>query len=124
MKTKTDLAKVERVKKEVSRIKKLLNDLPKQTLDINMGLIDRAAFMKVALEDLERVMGDKGDDAYISTYQNGENQWGTKVSPEIQTYNSTMKNFMAAMKQLTDLLPEGSKLPLDDDGFEAFVNNR
>jgi hypothetical protein len=42
----------------------------------------------------------------ISEYQNGENQWGTKKSPEVEIYNTMIKNHMAIMKQLVDLLPE------------------
>jgi hypothetical protein len=42
----------------------------------------------------------------ISEYQNGENQWGTKKSPEVEIYNTMIKNHMAIMKQLVDILPE------------------
>jgi vacuolar-type H+-ATPase subunit D/Vma8 len=121
--TKIDLESSKRIKKEINRIKKLLKNLSKQTIDINIKLIERAAFMAIALEDLEKVMGERGEEAYVSKYQNGENQWGTKISPEIQTYNSTMKNFMTVMKQLTDLLPKD--VPKEkDDGFETFVMSR
>lgn len=76
--------------------------------------------MAVTLEDLQKDIIDKG---YVSKYQNGENQWGTKKSPEVETYNSMIKNHMAVMKQLTDLLPK-QNVKTEDDGFIDFVNSK
>ncbi len=96
-------AKEERVDKEMKRIKKLLKVLNKETLSTLQSLIKNAAFMSVTLDDLQDAMNRNG---VISEYQNGENQWGTKKSPEVEIYNTMIKNHMAIMKQLVDLLPE------------------
>ena len=65
-------------------------------------LIDNAAFMAVQLEDLQVTINRDGP---VSEYQNGENQWGTKKSPEVEIYNTTVKNYTATLKLLCDMLP-------------------
>lgn len=95
--------KLERVDKEIKRIKKLLKAVNKDTLATLHSLVKNAAFMSVTLDDLQDSMNANG---VISEYQNGENQWGTKKSPEVEIYNTMIKNHMAIMKQLVDLLPE------------------
>ena len=95
--------KVERQEAEMKRIKKLLKAVNKDTLNTLQKLIKNAAFMSVTLDDLQDAMNQNG---VISEYQNGENQWGTKKSPEVEIYNTMIKNYMALMKQLVDLLPE------------------
>ena len=53
-------------------------------------------------------------------YQNGENQWGYKKSPDVETYNSFIKQYTTIIKQLTDLLPKDDPIIIDD-GFEDFI---
>ena len=86
-------------------------------LKIGDNLMHQAAFMKVTLDDLAAKIRDNG---CVSESQDGENQWGTKKSPEADVYNTMIKNYSAIMKQITDLLPEGSEARPQDDGFEEF----
>jgi uncharacterized membrane protein YgaE (UPF0421/DUF939 family) len=95
--------KLERIEREIKRIKKLLKAIDRDTLATMQSLVKNAAFMSVTLDDLQDAMNKNG---VISEYQNGENQWGTKKSPEVEIYNTMIKNHMAIMKQLIDLLPE------------------
>jgi hypothetical protein len=95
--------KAERIEKEIKRIKKLFKVVDKDTLATVQSLVKNAAFMSVTLDDLQDAMNQNG---VISEYQNGENQWGTKKSPEVEIYNTMIKNHMTIMKQLVDLLPE------------------
>jgi hypothetical protein len=95
--------KAERIEKEIKRIKKLFKVVDKDTLATVQSLVKNAAFMSITLDDLQDAMNQNG---VISEYQNGENQWGTKKSPEVEIYNTMIKNHMAIMKQLVDLLPE------------------
>jgi hypothetical protein len=95
-------SKPERIEKEIKRIKKLLKVIDKDRLATIQTLIKNAAFMSVTLDDLQDAMNENG---VISEYQNGENQWGTKKSPEVEIYNTMIKNHMTIMKQLVDLLP-------------------
>lgn len=114
--------KLKRIKAEKGKLRRQFAKLDARSKKIADSLIDNAAFMVVTLEDLQEQINIEG---VISKYQNGENQWGTKKSPEVEIYNAMIKNHMAIIKQLTDLIPkELPKDPKDEDGFDEFVNNR
>jgi hypoxanthine-guanine phosphoribosyltransferase len=119
-KIKDVLVQQERIKSEIKNLNKLFNKMDNKTKKAVHTLIENAAFMSVQLEDLQDHMNENG---VISEYQNGENQWGTKKSPEAEVYNSMIKNHMLVMKQLTDLLPKSLPEP-KDDGFEKFVDSK
>lgn len=108
--------KEKRIKKEISRLKKLFKDMPAEMMNKVISLITNAAFMTVTLEDLQKTIIQEGA---ISKYQNGENQWGTKKSPEVEIYNTMIKNHMGIIKQLTELMPPPPKEPpkKPDDEF-------
>lgn len=97
------LSKEERIKTEIDRITNLLADLGEGTLKGVRSLIENAAFMSITLEDLQKSINENG---VISEYKNGENQFGTKKSPEVEVYNTMIKNHMSAIKQLTELIPK------------------
>lgn len=118
MAQKKELSKEEKVKKEVSRIKRVFKDMPKDRKDTAMSLIRNAAFMTVTLDELQEEINEKG---VVSHYQNGENQWGTKKSPEVEVYNTMIKNHMGVIKQLCDLLPDGDARKAATDELMEFV---
>lgn len=120
-KTKKNLTKDEKVKKEMRRLKRIYKDMDPDVKKATQSLIENAAFIAVTLEDLQETINREG---VISEYQNGANQWGTKKSPEVEIYNTMVKNHMAIIKQLTDLLPKEVKVVEEDDGFEDFINSR
>ena len=68
-------------------------------------LIRNAAFMRITLDDLADLINENGP---IETYQNGENQHGMKQSAGLQSYNTTVKNYAAVIKQLFSMLPRKS----------------
>lgn len=103
MAIKKELSKDARIKKEFNRLKKIFTDLPKDKKDTVISLIHNAAFMTIQLEELQSAINKNG---IISEYQNGENQWGTKKSPEVEVYNTMIKNHSSIIRQLTDLLPD------------------
>lgn len=115
-----DLSKEERIKQEIKKLNKIFSKIDMKTKKAVHSLIENAAFMSVTLEDLQKEIIRNG---VVSEYQNGENQWGTKKSPEVEIYNTMIKNHMSIMKQLTDLLPK-EEIKQEDDGFEEFVNNK
>lgn len=120
-KTKKELTKDERVKKEMRRLKRIYKDMDPDVKKATQSLIENAAFMVVTLEDLQETINREG---VISEYQNGANQWGTKKSPEVEIYNTMIKNHMAIIRQLTDLLPKDTEAVEEDDGFADFINSR
>ncbi|HSH35483.1 P27 family phage terminase small subunit [Schnuerera sp.] len=120
-KTKKELTKDERIKKEMRRLKRIYKDMDPDVKKATQSLIENAAFMVVTLEDLQETINREG---VISEYQNGANQWGTKKSPEVEIYNTMIKNHMSIIKQLTDLLPKETEVVEEDDGFADFINSR
>lgn len=62
--------------------------------------------MGVELDDLQAILEKEG---WTSKYQNGQNQWGTKKSPEAETYIALSKNYAAIIKQLTELAPAAKR---------------
>jgi hypothetical protein len=113
------LTKEQRISKEMSRLKKLFSNIPKNIMNSVLALIRNAAFMTVTLEDLQDKINESGA---VSEYQNGENQWGTKKSPEVEIYNTMIKNLSTVIKQLTELVPVGSTpKSKEPDAFEKLI---
>ena len=112
--------KDKRIKKEFNRLKSLYKKMPKDTMTVVESLLRNAAFMAVTLHDLQEHINLHGT---TDRYQNGENQWGYKKSPQVEIHIAMTKNHNATMKQLADLLPKQLPKP-DDDNFDAFVSER
>lgn len=111
--------KEKRIRQEKDKLKRQFNKIDKKKKSLAARLIENAAFMAITLEELQQEINEKG---CISEYKNGENQYGTKKSPEVEVYNTMVKNYAAVIRQLTDLLPEGSEKP--NDGFDDFISRR
>lgn len=106
MATKTEKTKEQRIKSEKSRLKKIFKELDENKKNLVTPLIEKAAFMSVELDDLQETIEQDG---WTSEYKNGENQYGTKKSPEAETYIALSKNYAAVIKQLTDLVPAAKR---------------
>ncbi len=117
-KTKEQIIKAE--KRKLAGIYTRLDKKTKKSVD---SLIDEAAFMAASLYELRQIIDEKG---YTEEYQNGANQKGTKKCSEVEIYNTMIKNYMATVKQLTDLLPKEQAKAAEtaSDGFEEFVGGR
>ncbi len=114
MATEKILSKEEKISKETKRLKKIFKDIDKNKLNTVNSLIENTAFMTVTLEELQAEINKTG---FSITYQNGENQHGTKKSPCIDIYISMSKNHTANMKILIDLVPLEKR---KDSKLEAF----
>jgi len=115
-----DQTKEERIRQELKKLNSIFAKMDIKTKRAIKSLMENAAFMAVTLADLQMQINENG---VTSDYQNGENQFGTKKSPEVEIYTSMIEKYMKAIKQLTDLLPKQEIAP-KDDGFDKFVNNR
>lgn len=115
------LEKESEIKKEVRRLKQLFREIDENKKKLVYTTIEDVAFMTITMKDLRETIIREGTTA---TYKNGENQYGTKQSPEAQMYLQLSQKQTAAMKLLLDCLPktEKSKGPVDD--FDDFVNSR
>lgn len=101
---------------ELKKLKKIFKNIPKDKKNLVQKLIESAAFMSVELTKLENYISVNG---VSETYQNGENQYGTKTSTEASVYNTMIINYTSIIKQLCELLPEG--LPATKEG-NALMN--
>lgn len=116
-----EIAKQQEIKKEIAKLNKLFKDMEPKFKKTVQSVIENAAFMAITLRELQEHLNKNG---LTCEYQNGENQWGTKKSPEVEIYNTMIKNFISAMKSLTDLLPKDSAQKVIDDGFDDFVSSK
>ena len=114
------LPKEERIRKEFLTLRRSLSTMQPKVKKFNEPLMHPAAFMRITLEDLEEAINQNGP---VCEYQNGENQWGTKKSPEVDIYNTMAKNYAAVMKQLLSSIPEEEDTPKVDE-FDKFVMDR
>lgn len=106
MEAKKEKTKEQRIKSEKTRLKWTFKDLDENKRKLVTPLIEKAAFMSVELDDLQATIEQDG---WTSEYQNGQNQWGTKKSPEAETYIALSKNYAAVIKQLTELVPAAKR---------------
>ena len=111
-----ELKEVPDYNKELKKLNKIFKNISKDKKDLVQKLIKSAAFMTVELTKLDNYISIHG---VSETYQNGENQYGTKTSTEASVYNTMIKNYTSIIKQLTELLPEG--LPNTKEG-NALMN--
>ncbi len=102
MATKRVYTKEERIEKEKRRLKGIFKDLEEGKKKLVTPLIEKAGFMSVELDELQATIEQDG---WTSEYKNGENQYGTKRSPEADTYIALSKNYAAIIKQLVELVP-------------------
>ena len=85
-------------------------------------LIQNAAFMAVSLRELQKIINENG---YSDEYQNGRDQSGTKKTPEVDIYNTMIKNFNTTMKQLYEMMPDsGEKKNGGDDPLLSYISGR
>lgn len=80
-----------------------------------LHLIFNLVFMEEQLAQLQAEIREKG---VVSEYQNGENQWGTRKSPEVDVYNAMLKNYISGIKQLNEIFGEQAQA---DDELTKFL---
>ncbi len=122
MATKKDLSQDERIKKEEQRLKRIYKNIDKDNKAIIDGLIKRAAYMRVTLEDWEKDIMEKGITEMFT--QSEKTEPYERERPVARLYNTMNKNYQSIIKQLSDLIPKVPKAVVEDDGFDAFVNGR
>ena len=101
---------------EKNKLLNIFKDSDVNIKKIATPLIENASYMKVELAHLKKYNIKNGIKEF---YMNGKGQFGYKESVESKTYNTMIKNYMNAIKQLNELLPKDKKIDTDD-GFEEF----
>ena len=117
----TDMTIDQRIKKEKARLSKFYKDMAPEKKGIAVGLIERAAFMRVQCEDLEIDLNENG---WTEMFQQSDKvDPYTRARPEGQTYNTLNANYQKIIKQLDGMLPKTEPKPADD-GMDDFIDGR
>lgn len=106
-------------KSEAARLKRLYKDLPKNRKAVAEGLIVQAARLRVRLNELNEDIQANGMTEYFS--QSDKADPYQRERPAASLFIKLDKNYLAIIKQLTDMLPEGSVV--NDKELAAFRRN-
>jgi hypothetical protein len=119
MSTKTEKTKEQRINAEKLRLTRIYKEVPKEHKGILDGLIKRAAFMRITLEDMEQDLDTNG---FVELFtQSEKTEPYERERPVARLYNTMNKNYQSIIKQLSDLVPKQDKAAEVDDGFDDFV---
>lgn len=112
-----------RIKAEKKRLFEKYENLPKETLAVVDGLIDRAAFMRIQLDDMEDDINENGA---VEMFQQSDNMDPyERERPVMKQYVALGKNYLAVVKQLDDKLPKEEKEAAEkEDAFINFLGRR
>ena len=124
---KKELTKEERIKREERRLNRIFKDIDPKKKNIIPGLVQRAAHLRIMLDDLAQDLDENG---YVESFQQGkDNPPYDRKRPAADLYTTTNTVYQKVIKQLTDLLPKEDKSataakadPISE--FEAFVVGR
>jgi len=121
MAIKRVLSKEERINKELKRLKKNYSKIKEGKMSVVDGLIYRAAYMRITLEDYEKDINENGNTEPFTQSLNTPPY--DRERPVARLYNAMNKNYQSIIRQLSDLLPKQNH-ELKDDGFDDFINSR
>lgn len=100
------------------KFKKFFRFLDKDRLEFADKLCRKAAFMDVMLEEMQEKVAREGS---VITAVNGNGFEVQMDNPAIKAYNVMFKNYSVAMKQLIELLPQGTD---EADELMLFVKGK
>lgn len=109
-----------RINAEVRKLSQVLSDLPEDRLSAADGVIKRAAYMRITLEDYELDLIRNGHTEMFT--QSEKTDPYERERPVARLYNTMLRNYVSTMKQLFDMLPEGkpSDSQVVDPAYEKF----
>lgn len=118
-----DKERLERkIENEVARLSKNYSLIDAKTRSVIRGLLQRAAFMRVSLGELEEDLNENG---FTEWFSQGDQAPYERKRPSAELYNTMNANYQKIIRQLTELLPKEPPKPTEGgDGFEAFVDGR
>ena len=111
--------KDKQIKKEIERLRTIFKDIDENKKSTSEGLIEEAAFMRVTLQELKKLIDESGP---IDVMPQGDYSI-LREHPAVKIYTTMIQRYTAMTKQLTDLLPKELQKVVDD-GFDAFVSGR
>lgn len=117
-----DLSKEERIKREQRKLKRLYRDIAKDKKTLIDGLIQRAAYMRITLEDYEADIDENG---YVELFtQSEKTEPYERERPVVRLYNTMNKNYQSIIRQLADLLPEQDAFEEKDELLQFLAGGK
>lgn len=114
-------SKEKAIKKEENRLKKIYKNIAKDKKSTIEGLIQRAAFMRVSLDEMEQDINENG---FTEKFSQGNQEPYLRQRPIADIYNKMNTSYQKIIKQLTDLLPKEEPKKEETDEFADFVCGR
>lgn len=116
------LEKQKRIEKEEKRLRRLFVKIDENKKKLVFTTIADVAFMTITMQDLrENIIRD----GTTVEYKNGENQYGTKQSPDAQLYLQMSQKLTAATKILIDCMPKTERnTERSTDDFDDFLQEK
>lgn len=116
------LEKQKRIEKEEKRLRRLFVKIDENKKKLVFTTIADVAFMTITMQDLrENIIRD----GTTVEYKNGENQYGTKQSPDAQLYLQMSQKLTAATKILIDCMPKTERnIERSTDDFDDFLQEK
>ena len=115
------ITKKTKISKENKRLRERYQSLPTDTLDIIDGLIDRAAYMRVTIDEMEEDIDTKGRVEMFSQSEYQEPY--ERERPVVKQYIQMSKNYQSIIRQLDDKLPK-VRAETGGDDFDDFAAGR
>lgn len=104
-----------RTNKEFRRLNKIFKEYANDNFTVVSGLMNRAAFMRVQLENYEHDIIVNGS---VEPFSQGDQSPYDRARPVVQQYATMNSNYQKIIKQLSDLLPDNNKT----DDIRAVIN--
>lgn len=104
--------------KDLKKVKKMFEETKDEKSEIALSLIDKAIFLESTLKKLK----DKIESDGVITEMCQGDYTIERENPALKSYNTTIKNFQATMKQITDLLENELEKNKKEDEIDDFDN--
>lgn len=110
----------EYIQKQAKALSKHLDKLDETKIDVAKDIIDNLAFQMCALSELRELIIEGG---FTEMYMNGANQYGTKQSSNVATYNKLMTTYNQTTKLFVGLFAKDEKDELKQElDFGQFIS--
>lgn len=96
------------IKKEIKELTELFTNIDEEQRNYVNRLINQVAFMSVTLQELQEILNSDGS---VELFINGTQKM-LREHPAAKIYNTTIKNYSALIKQLSDVTPSSGNDPL------------
>jgi len=113
-----ELEKARRFKREKARVRRICRNIEPSLLKAAAGLIEEAAWQRVTLEGLRRMVDEEG---VLDVFAQGGDII-VRRHPAVKAYASMVQRYCTTSKLLTSLLPDGGHDV--EDELMAFVKRQ